>query len=150
MKLMKALIEINRDNGSTEYVGYPEVWLENKHRIPAILYPNDRTDDVVQDGKLYQPLFPVVPDDLVDAFISIGFEIADSDEALAFSEKHAPSKEIIEDERTVLMVVSKSVRGEALSQKEKDALDPSKSERGITMSKSFFETAKQYGCDNLK
>ena len=65
MKVLKAKICITHKNGATQYIGYPQIWLDNKEKIPMILYPNDRSDEILnREGKLCQIVFPVVPDDL--------------------------------------------------------------------------------------
>ncbi len=150
MKVIKASIEVTHENGGTQYVGYPKVWLDNKERIPAILYPNDRTDEVQKDGKLSQVVYPVIPDDLEVAFLAEGFELADPAELKAYSDKHTPSRETITDQTKILMILSKVALDTPLTQKEKEALDPTKPEAGITLTKTFVEMVKeQYAPDNI-
>ena len=71
MKVLKAKIEVVHPNGtSTEYKDYPQVWLDNKEKLQAILYPKDRSDEVSENGKLYQILYPLVPDELEADFLA--------------------------------------------------------------------------------
>jgi len=148
MKLIKAKIYVEQDAGGTRYT-YPAIWLDNKERIPAILYPQDRSDQGTDEKGTFQFVYPVVPDDLVAAFEKEGFEVADSQDAQAYSDKHAPAREVIEDQSKVIKILAKVALDTPLTQKEKEALDPLSPEKGITMSKSFIEIARDYGADNV-
>ncbi len=150
MKVLKALIEIEHPSSlSTNFIGYPQLWIDNKERIPMIMMPTDRSEDIEMNGKLYQPLFPLVPDDLFDAFLKIdGFSEPDPVELQTFADKHAPQTEIFE-ERIFNKIVLKFINGEELTQKDRDAIDPASPERGVTLSKGFINLAKEYGADNI-
>lgn len=152
MKVLKAYIEIEHPSPtSTNYIGYPQLWLDNATRIPLVLTPNDRSDEVVHNGKLCQILYPVVPDDLLDQFLAIdGITLADPNELEAYSDKHTPRTESITHERVFNKIMLKFMRGEPLSKKDRDALDPTNPEPGVTMSKSFTDLADEYGATNLK
>lgn len=150
MKLLKAKIEVTHENGATQYVGYPQLWLDNKEKIPAILYPKDRTDELDENGKTYQIVYPVVPDDLHPEFLQDAlFSEPDLIELQAYNDKHSPSIEKISDADRVLSILTKVARNEALTPEEKLALDPASTEPGVTTTKDFLQIAKDYGCDNI-
>lgn len=148
MKLIKAKVYIEQDASGTRY-SYPSVWLDNKERIPAILYPQDSSDQGADEKGTFQFVYPLVPDDLVFDFEKEGFEVADSQDAQAYSDKHAPAREFIQDQTKVISILAKVALDTPLTQKEKDALNPLSDEKGITMSKSFIEIARDYGADNV-
>lgn len=150
MKVLKALVEVEHPNeGTTQYVGYPKAWLDNKEKIPTILYPQDRTDEMVQNGKTYQILYPVVPDDVATEMLkSPDFSLANPVELNAYSAKHLPQREIARDD-IVLPILIKQARGEKLSPKDLNALDPNNPEPGVRMSEKFEDMARAYGADNI-
>lgn len=149
MKVLKALIEVNHDGGGTNYVGYPQVWLDNKELIPSVLYPSDRSDEIFDKGRLFQTVFPIVPDDKVDDFLLAGLEIADPSEVAAYSEKHYPKHEIIDDRKVVDDLLIKRAKGVPLTPQDEAALDPNKPEPGISFSKTFIDIANEYGASNI-
>lgn len=138
MKLLKAKVYVDQSKGNTTY-SYPDAWMENVERIPAIFYPNDRSDQGKDEKGTYQVVYPIVPDDLVDAFLKLGFEMADRKEVEAYTLKHNPPKETITDQNKVLAITAKVALGATLTQTEKDSLDPLKEETGVSMSKSWLE-----------
>ena len=143
MKILKALVKVNHDNGGTQYI-YPQIWLDNKENIPTILYPTDRSDEV--DG--CQIVYPVVPDDVADLLLqNEGFSVADSVELQAYSDKHYPIVDRVVDQNKVITILAKATLGAALSTEEKNALDPTNPEPGIIKTKSFIEIARDYGCE---
>lgn len=145
MKLLKAKVKITHNGGGTQYT-YPQIWLDNKERIPAILYPKDRTDELVEGNMLYQVVFPVVPDDLYDELLRLPeFSIPSQTEVRAYTDKHAPKREVMQDEEKVLSLLAKVGRGATLNQQEKNALDPAHPEKGLGMSKDFVEVCNDYG-----
>ena len=148
MKLLKVKIEVTHVNGATQYVGYPRIWLDNKERIQEILYPADRTDEVNENGKLYQIIYPVLPDDVYEQMknLSICYE-PNLIELTAYSEKHAPQFERITDEKKVLAILAKVALGEELSKEEKDTLDPEKPASGISKSKKWIDGIREKYAD---
>lgn len=146
MQILRAEVEITHPPaGGTVYV-YPLTWLANKEKIPTILYPDNRTGEIERNGKRYQIVYPLVPDDLVDTFLKEkGIELADPDEVQAYGEKHMPKREAVVHEQKVMVILAKFARGESLSDVEKEALDPAKEEPGVTLSKSFLEVCEEYG-----
>lgn len=148
MKIIKAKIKVTHDNGGTQYV-YPHLWLDNVSRIPMITYPNDRTDEVADKNDTYQIVYPVVPDDLYDQMLIEHpeiFSVADQTEFEAYSDKHCPQKEIITDQQAVLTALAATTTGKELTQKQRDALDPTSDVPGVTLTKRMIDIATQdYG-----
>ena len=150
MKILKVKIEITHDNGATQYIGYPKIWLDNKEKIKEILYPSNRTDEVGEGGKLYQIVYPILPDDLYEQMKTLPIcSEPDPAELAAYSDKHAPQAERITDEKKVIAILAKTARGEVLAKADKDALDPENSTPGITKSKRWVDEIKKYGITNL-
>lgn len=154
MKFLKAKIYIDQDAGSTRYT-YPQVWLDNKERIPLIGTPNDREiakqcgDQAVDEKGTYQVLYPLVPDDLVDTLLALdGVTVATAEEVDAFSETHLPKREVVNDQHAVLGVLVKQARGEVLTKADNSVLDPTTDTPGTTLSKSLVELANPYGYTN--
>lgn len=148
MKIIKAKIKVTHDGGATQYV-YPQIWLDNVSKIPQITYPNDRTDEVVDKGSEYQIVYPVVPDDLYTEMLSKEpdvFSVADQVEFEAYSDKHYPQKEVINDTNAVLSVLAKAQLGEVLTKAEKDVLDPKSAVAGVTQTERVIDTViTKYG-----
>jgi len=151
MKLIKAKIEVTHpDTGSTEYVGYPAVWLSNKGRISAVLDDN-RQDETVENGKFYKYLHAIVPDDLYDEFIADTniFSAPVLAEVREKTDRNNPRTEVWNDERKVKTILVKQARGETLTQVERNALDPNHPETGVSMSKDFIDLCGDYGVSNI-
>ena len=136
MKVLKAKVKVTHDNNATQY-HYSKEWLDNKHLIPIILYPTTREDEFEENGEIFKTIYPCVPDDL-----DLGFPQATEDEVRAFSEKHAPVKEVVTDSDKILAVVAKLVRNEELTVEEANAIDPTNSESGIILSKNWVDVVK--------
>jgi hypothetical protein len=150
MKILKVKIEVTHNNGATQYVGYPKEWLDNKEKISNILYPGDRTDEVGEGGKLYQIVYPVLPDDLYDKMKNLPIcSEPNLAELTAYSDKHAPQVERITDENKVIGILAKTAQGKVLTKADKDALDPENPTPGITKTKRWIDEIKQYGITNL-
>lgn len=149
MKILKAKIEVSHANGGTEYLGYPAMWLAHKEKIPAILYPTDRSDEIEEGGKTYQFVYPCVPDDVADILLSSPdglITLADQSEVVAYADKHLPSREIISDQSKVLAIVAKAARGEKLNEAEVNALDPEHPDEGVTKTKPWLDRVTEaYG-----
>lgn len=65
------------------------------------------------------------------------------EEAVVYGERWTKQSEKLDD-KIILPIVAKVARGEKLTQKEKDALDPNHKEPGITKTKSFTEDLDEY------
>lgn len=146
MKVLKAKIEVDHSSGGTRYI-YPSIWLENKEKIPSILYPGNRLDEVEENGKTYQIVYPCIPLDLVSAFLANpNFSVCTEDEVRACSDKHYPESPHITDEARVIAILAKSARGEELLPEESAAIDPNNPEPGITTSPKWSDRMKnEYG-----
>lgn len=146
MKVLKAKVYVDQSNGSTKYT-YPQVWLDNKERIPEILYPNDRTDQGTDQNGTYQWVYPIVPDDVAAELTKLDeFEIADRIELETYAAKHAPVIERVTNPDKVISVLAKIARGEELTKQDTDTIDPEKPESGIVKTKPWLEEAEaKYG-----
>jgi len=149
MKVLKALIEVNHEGGGTNYLGYPQVWLDNKESIPAILYPENRDEEIVIGDKLFKVVFPLVPEEKVAEFLAAGLELADPIEVEAASNKHWPKREVVNDQAKLNTILLKVARKETLTPLDEKALDPNDPESGVIMTKNFVEIARDYGADNV-
>lgn len=146
MKIIKAKVYIDQDTGSTVY-HYPDIWLKNKESIPAILYPQDRSDQGTDERGKFQIIYPVVPDDLATELLKLPeFSPANQKELEQYSLKHQPIKEVITDQSTVIKATLKLAKGQSLAQKEIDALDPDSPEPGIVKTKAWHVfVEEEYG-----
>lgn len=145
MKILKAKIETNHEGNKTTNI-HPDIWIANKERIPTVLYPQDRTDEIVENGKLYKIAYPVVPDDLADEFIKDpNFSLADKTELTVYSNKHCPVRNITTDQNRVNDILAKIALDKPLTQEDKDAINPDHPAKGINKSQSFIELAQSYG-----
>ena len=154
MKLLKANIEvIHPDAKSTKY-NYPGEWLENKEpsKMPAVLFPENRSDEFERGGRIYQTLYPVVTDEVADILLALGgdFSLAELADVQAYADKHAPQRVIPTDASKVLEILAKNALGGVLTEEDRAALDPNNpTSRGLSISQSFIDLAKEYGCDNI-
>jgi len=73
-----------------------------------------------------------------------GAEEITEEEALADGNVWTKQREKITDQDKVLQILAKVARDETLTQQEKDAIDPSKDEPGINMSKSFEVSLNEF------
>ena len=150
MKILKVKIEVTHVNGATQYVGYPREWLDNKERIPTILYPSDKTDEIIEGGKIYQVVYPILPDDVYDIMkrLPICSEPTKA-EIEAYSDKHLPQTIIINDQNKILTILAKAALEEKLTKEEKDALNPDKPTSGVTKTKKWTDNLIEYGVTNI-
>ena len=150
MKILKVKIEVTHEGGATQYVGYPKEWLDNKSKISIILYPQDRTDEVMENGKIYHIVYPILPDDVYD--LMKGLPICSEpnlDELTTYSDKHMPQITKITDQDKVLSILAKVALDEKLTKEDRDALNPENSARGISKSKRWIDNLKDYGVTNV-
>lgn len=148
MKIIKAKIKVTHDNGGTQYV-YPQLWLDNKERIPMISYQSDRTDEITTGQNTYQTCYPLVPDDLYAQMLAQHpeiFSVTNQVEFEAHSAKHNPTKQTITDKDALLTFLTKVALGETLTKEEKDKLDPKKEGAFITETPKEIDVAiTKYG-----
>jgi hypothetical protein len=154
MKLLKMRIRRTNEEGHTHYE-YPQSY--DAHKVAF--------------GPIYESGLPEIAKeaqdrDADDEFIIIGVKEADlaqflksntevksghtfttveltKEEAVALGGRWTKQTEKMDD-KIILPIVAKVARGEKLSQKEKDALDPNHKEPGITKTKSFAEDLDEY------
>lgn len=139
MKKVKLQLEvIHPDNKTTEYV-YSDYWMENKHRIPAVLYQSNRIEEYTLEGKTYQTAYAIVPDDFKEG------EPANDIDMSIFALRHRPRVEKIDDPNKVLLILAKKARGLELGPEDLNALDPQSSVSGIVYSKTWDDICKEYG-----
>jgi hypothetical protein len=149
-KILKVKIEVTHVNNATQYVGYPKEWMDNKSKISSILYPQDRTDEVVENGKIYHIVYPVLPDDVYELMKNLPIcSEPDLSELSRYADKHAPQITRISDQEKVLQILSKAALEEKLTKEEKDALNPDNPTPGIIKSKKWIDTLQDYGVTNV-
>lgn len=147
MRIIKAKVYIDRSTGNTTY-RYRQEWLDNKTNFPTVLYPKDRTDDGLDNNGIFQYVYPMMDDATATLLLSkypLEFSVTTLSEVTAYSAKHVPQTTIINDQIKVLMLISKTVLGTALTQLEKDALDPTKSTDGVITTPPWTDLITQYG-----
>jgi hypothetical protein len=149
MKLLKMRIRRTSEEGHTHYE-YPQSY--DAHKVAF--------------GPIYESGLPEIAKeaqdrDADDEFIIIGVKDSDlaqflqsntevkfghtfttvaltKEETIALGERWTKQTEKMDD-KIILPIVAKVARGEKLTQKEKDALNPDHKEPGITKTKSFTE-----------
>ena len=144
MKLIKAKIEVEHPNASsTRFVGYPREWLDNKEKIVSVLDPGDRKEEIEENGKIYKILYAVCQDDIFDLLTSLeGIESADKQVARAYAEQKYPPRMITTDQEAVNAVLVKVAKGETLTKKEKEAIDPDFPEPGVSRTKNWIDNVE--------
>jgi len=141
MKYLK--VEINRTDkagGGTAYT-YPPQYIATQVRFG----PSYETfnPSKIASAKARKKEFCVIAVDDADAVGFLGSaDITEITEAefITDGEDYSPLQtEFIEDEQEVLRVMKKVVAGTPLNQKDKDAIDGTKSEKGVRKSNTFTE-----------
>lgn len=146
MKLIKMKIKRNQTAERTRYV-----------------YPKGYDATKVRFGPVYESFLPENYDEVVargntDEFILIGVSDADApgfladpdakeltyEEAAALGGAWTKQIEKITDPGKVIAIAAKVVKGEALTQEEKEALDPDSPVSGINKSRSFKESLDEF------
>jgi len=136
-KIIKAKVYYTKDASGTHYSGgYPKNWQANKI---AVMGYGDAGED--ERGTYDIVMGLIREDDYATQLISdnpgVVWEIQ-KDEANEFGDKYwRPQTVKILDQRKVIEILAKAVRGEKLTQKERDAIDPEKPERGLNKTKKF-------------
>lgn len=93
----------------------------------------------------------IVPDDLFDEMIQNPlFSEPTLAEVEVQTATNMAKRQVVNDEQKVLQILIKNVKGEALTQADKDAIDPAKPDSGVIMTKDFVEVCNDYGVNNLK
>ncbi|MFA5185356.1 MAG: hypothetical protein WC551_02625 [Patescibacteria group bacterium] len=145
MKVLKGKVEIEQTDGATRYI-YPDFWMSVVSRLPAVLYPNTRGEEIEEGGKKFQPVFVFVPDELVDEMKEkCGLVDAEKAEFEDFSDKHYPEKPRVTDVEKVLLIVSKTASGKKLTKDDEDALNPESPVPGIEKIGGYKKIAQAYG-----
>ena len=139
MKLIKAKVYFTKLPDKTVYSGgYPSTW--DSTRIPYICYGEKNND-----GRDFQWLIVIVPDDLYDVMIEDEqCEAVTKDDARTFVNEYRPQTEKITSEFKLMKILAKNARGEELEQVELDALNPDHPEPGLGKTKSFAEICDKY------
>lgn len=153
MKVLRAKIEVEHpDATSTKYVGYPQVWLDNKELIQGVM-DDDRPDELQENGKFFKILYAILPDDLYETLIAAHpdtFSAPDMAEVHVKAAKNWPKKKIWTDENAVKEVLVKNALGEKLTEADIAVINASDPTPGVVMSKDFFDICNDYGVDNIK
>ena len=131
MKTVKVKVEVKRVGGATHSVYPPECrarWLVIE------------TDTIEEGGKKYQWRMALMPDSLADNLVSKypnDYKIVNDEEANAFGRKYFSQETKIGDEKKILAILAKQALGKKLTIEEQDALNPDKSESGISKTNEF-------------
>lgn len=141
MKLLKVKIRRETKNGVT-HLEYPNEYRSDLVNVLAYETKEERLKRLDKDTIHY--CICVVSDKVGRIMLQSGdiTEITET-EFLNLGNKWRPQKEIIRDQDKVISIVGKSIRGESLTQSEKDALDPDKEEIGINKTKSFNDVLEE-------
>jgi hypothetical protein len=144
MKIIKMKIQRLDIGGGTRYV-YPKPYYEPKKVIFGPVYEAGAKER----GMNYEYIIFGVRDADVSGFLAANSQVSggftfevqeiDRNTAIADADPWAPQTERIIDQTKILAICAKAVRGEVLTQQEKDALDPNKTEIGINKTPSFTE-----------
>ncbi|RPI56420.1 MAG: hypothetical protein EHM49_00060 [Deltaproteobacteria bacterium] len=141
MKLIKMSIGRNRTPEKTSYV-YPKEYDARKVRFGPVYESSLKKnfDKVVARGDRDESILIGVDDaDAVQFLANPTAQEVPYDDALALGDDWTEQVERITDSAKVIAISAKVARGESLSKKEKEALDPESKEPGITKSRSFKE-----------
>jgi hypothetical protein len=155
MKLLKMCIRRANEEGHTHYE-YPVAY--DAHKIvfgPIYESGIEESAQEVRDRDADDEYIIIgVKDEDVEQFLLANNEVHSSghkfitvaisrDEAVEYGSKWTKQVEKV-DQNIVVPIIAKSIRGETLTQKEKDALNPNSKEPGITKTKSFAEDLDEY------
>lgn len=152
MRLIK--VKVKREKilgGGTHYV-YPPQW--NAERLNSGFGPlyesGEKYNDVVSRGDDHEYVLIGVQDADADSFLQadgykdgsgFSFEAKEITKAKAIEDCDSwiVPREKMTDQSKVLSILARVARGEELTQAEKDSIDPSKPEVGITMTKNLTQ-----------
>lgn len=150
MKFLRMRIRRQDLEGRTHYT-YPSCYEANKIIIGPIYEGGlEWQEKKIRDRKKEDEYILVGIDDsnlsqflkaqkLLEDNFYYGVEEVDLNDAKTIGDNWTEQTEKITDEKKVLMICAKAIRGEALSQAEKDAIDPEKDTPGIIRTKKFSE-----------
>lgn len=150
MKLIKVKIKRERiQGGGTHYV-YPPQWNAEKLNSGFLLYESGELyNDVVDRGDNDEYVLIGVKDEDANGFLQIDghekdefiFEAKEITKAKAIEDcdNWIVPRERMTDQAKVLSILAKVARGEELTQEEKDAIDPSKPNIGISMTENLTQ-----------
>jgi len=144
MKIVKMKIKREMGGGKTHYV-YPKPYYD-RDKVRFLIYEKD----ALARGEDWQYILIGVKDADLAGFLGANGHVVsnftftaveiDRDAAIIDGEEWAPQTEKITDQSKLLKIIAKYMRKEELTEKEKDALDQDKPEKGINKSKSFTES----------
>jgi len=154
MKLLKMRIRRTNEEGHTHYE-YPASY--DAHKVvfgPIYEGGLEETAKEAQDRKADDEFIIIgVKDKDLAQFLQSNNEVRlghkfdtieiTKAEAITHGSRWTKQTEKV-DQAIVLPIVAKFARGEALTQKEKNAIDPKHKEAGITKTKSFEEDLNEY------
>lgn len=131
MKILKVKIKKQRTAGHCRFE-YPEGW--NSQKIHVLAY-EDNPDNL---GKVEEDCLCVTDEETAGNLLeSPRCKEVNKGEANAFGKKWRPQVVYIRDHAQVASLVSKLLKGEELSPKERRALDVDDPEKGINRKKEF-------------
>lgn len=140
MVILKVKIKRNQTSSGTKYTYPPEY---DPRKIQVLCYESmlpENYAEVVSRGNKDEYLIGCVSDGDADVFLkSKDIQEISETEAKILGEAWTRRATKITDPEKVIAVLAKSVRGETLTQTEKDSIDPNKPDSGIILSKSFTE-----------
>jgi hypothetical protein len=135
-KILKVKIKRDHKPTGTHYTYPPEY---DASKIQVLTYESmGDFYGVVERGDKDEFCIGVVKDEDVPSFL-LSPDIVEivTNEAKILGRKWRPQKEIISDDKVIITILAKLAKGEELSQKEKDAIDPNNLEYGINKSQLF-------------
>ena len=146
MKFLKIKVKIDNIGGKTHY-SYPQPEYDMLKIVFGPLYEGgleDNLPDIWARGSKEHSfeyiLVGAKNENIEQALANPDIEeLVEEDFRLLGNKWHGPAVEKITDDKKVLSVVAKFVRGDKLEQEDLDVLDPNSSVKGITKSLSFDE-----------
>jgi len=133
MKIIKVKL-ISESTPARTHYSYPPEY--DKNKIYVLAYGKINADHCC---------LGVIKDEALKQFIaSDNIDELTREEAIELGEVWRPQIEKITDEKEVIKICKKIVKGQNLIQKEKNALDSNESTKGINKSKSFTELLDEY------
>lgn len=141
-KILKILIDRESKNGGTHYTYPPEY---NAKHIQILAYESSYEEDNVKSrGNKDEYVIGVVSDEHVPTFLkNDNISEISVEEANKLGNRWTRQIEKISDEKKVLSILAKNLRGEELTQEDKDAIDPHKEAIGINKTKAFSDSLKE-------
>lgn len=142
MKIIKAKVFVDVQADKKVYSGGYPAW-ENVGPYDYLLYTNEVLTD--ENGKTYEWVIACVTDEAHDKMIQDDRCFALTNiEALQFSDTYTPKKRRILDENKVAQVLEKFTKGEAITQADRDNVNPDK-RNGIGWTKQAVDIWRDKG-----